>query len=289
MLVQRGRSATAQAVTAEAPSATAIPLSDLLGELEPRQCKLHSAVWSGHNHPIDVIARSWDEWVGWQRHRGQKDDFNRPFIFSLAQTHGNPNHWLFGGVFEVVERHPSSYDVKLRQDLLGGYLKRLTVFFRRPGGRNVRLRMERWVGEMRVVSVLPEQYAGEPFPGHARIEHPLSQLEVIVKEQRPDWRGALAPLKGVYVIHDRATGKPYVGSAYGATGIWARWASYVESLHGGNKELRELVGNKGPEYARENLVFALLEAWPMTTEDSYVIAREMYWQRVLLSREFGLN
>jgi hypothetical protein len=183
-----------------------------------------------------------------------------------------------------------AYDLELREDLLGPYVKRLIVSFAKPKGMAVRLNLERYLGEMRIAAILPEPYAGEPFPGHDWIEHPLNQLEVIVFEQRPDWRGALEHLKGVYVIHDRTTGKAYVGSAYGDTGIWARWTRYVESLHGGNVELRELVGRKGAQYARENLVFALLECWPMTTPDAHIIDREQYWKRVLLSRgEFGLN
>lgn len=66
------------------------------------------------------------------------------------------------------------------------------------------------------------------------------------------------------------------------------WVS-VASLHGGNLALRELVGRKGPDYARTNLRFALLEFWSMRTSDEHVLAREAYWKEVLLSREFGNN
>jgi hypothetical protein len=97
-------------------------------------------------------------------------------------------------------------------------------------------------------------------------------------------------VKGVYVIRDKASGKPYVGSACGDTGIWERWGNYVDSLHGGNILLRELLGRKGDAYARENLVFALLEYWPMREPDANVREREDYWKQVLLSRsKFGLN
>jgi hypothetical protein len=53
--------------------------------------------------------------------------------------------------------------------------------------------------------------------------------------------------------------------------------------------LRELVGEKGAEYARENLRFALLEFWSMRASDVDVLKRESYWKDVLLSRRFGLN
>lgn len=96
-------------------------------------------------------------------------------------------------------------------------------------------------------------------------------------------------MKGVYVIHDQATGKPYVGSAYGDTGLWSRLGEYVTTLHGGNLNLRELVDREGREYARANLQFALLEFWSMRMSDEHVLAREAYWKDVLLSRKFGYN
>jgi hypothetical protein len=227
-------------------------------------------VWNGDKYPIDVLARSWDEWVGWNSWRGARDDFNRRFIFSLALARDNPLHWLFGGVFEVLGRHPTphsfSYDVELRSDLMGAFVKRLEVAFRMPG-RAVRLNLEKHLDRIEVVSILPQPYAGEPFPGHDQINHTLGELEVVVSQQRPDWRGALQHMKGVYVIHDQVTGKPYVGSAYGDTGIWARLGEYVATLHGGNLALRELVECQGRDYARANLRFALLEFWSIRTSD----------------------
>ena len=49
-----------------------IPLSPLMGDLDPRACKLHCAVWDGEDHPIEVLARNWDEWVGWNRRPGAR-------------------------------------------------------------------------------------------------------------------------------------------------------------------------------------------------------------------------
>lgn len=270
----------------------AILLRSLIGDLDPAACKLHCAVWNGHDHPIDVLARSWEDWVGWNRWRGPRDDFNRQFIFSLARDRENLSHWLFGGIFEVVGRRPmpgeGSFDIKLRDDMMGAFIKRLVVQFK-PSGREVRLNMETHLDQIEVVSILEQPYAGEAFPGHDRINHTLGDLEVAVRQDWHDWRGALQHMKGVYVIHDQETGKPYVGSACGDTGIWARVCQYVDSLHGGNTALRELVGQKGPEYARTNLRFALLEFWSMRTADEHVLARESYWKEVLLSRKFGLN
>lgn len=280
------------AASSLAAVAAVIPLRSLIGDLDPTLCKLHCAVWNREEHPIDVLARSWDAWVGWNSWRNSRNDFNRQFIFSLAQARGDPSHWLFGGVFEVLARRPTpharSYDVALREDHMAAYIKRLIVAFRLPG-RLVRLNLETHLAGIDVVSILPQPYAGEPFPGHDQINHTLGELEVVVEQRRSDWQGALQHMKGVYAIHDQVTGKPYVGSACGDTGIWARLGEYVASLHGGNVALRELVGRKGPDYARTNLRFALLEFWSMRTSDEHVLAREGYWKKVLLSREFGNN
>ena len=270
----------------------AIPLRTLIGDLDPAACKLHCAKYNGKQHPIDVLAGSWQDWLTWNRYRPQRDDFNRQFIFSLANDRHDPARWLFGGVFEVEGRREvpkaDSYDIRLREDLMGPFIRRLVVKFS-PTGRAVRLNMDTHLNQMDVVSVLENPYSGEPFPGHDRINHTFDVLAAAVTQDWHDWRGALQYLKGVYVIHDQKTGKPYVGSACGGDGIWSRLCQYVKSLDGGNKGLRELVSQKGPEYMKQNLRFALLEIMPMKTADEDVLARESYWKDVLLSREFGLN
>lgn len=149
--------------------------------------------------------------------------------------------------------------------------------------------MENHLDHIEVLSISELPYAGEAFPGHDRINHSLGVLESAVTQDWNDWRGALQYMKGVYVIHDQETGQAYVGSACGDTGIWSRLRQYVDSLHGNNVALRELVGQEGPEYARKNLHFALLEFWSMRTSDDEVRARESYWKDVMLTRQFGLN
>jgi hypothetical protein len=271
----------------------AIPLRAVLPDsVDPALCKLHCAVWNGENHPTDVLARSWDEWTDWNRWRSNRDEFNRPLIFSLARDRTDASLWLFGGIFEVVARRPvpqaHSYDVAFRDDLMAGFIKRLVLRFKRPG-RAIRLNMETHVDQFRVHSLLASPYAGEAFPGHDQINHTLAELQVVVSQNRPDWRVALQHMKGVYVLHDRTTGEPYVGAAYGDIGIWDRLCQYSETLHGGNVGLAALVNEKGADYARNNLSFALLEFWSMRTEDKHVLDREAYWKRVLMSREHGLN
>jgi hypothetical protein len=83
------------------------------------------------------------------------------------------------------------------------------------------------------------------------------QLKEICTKQYPDWKRMLSATKGIYLISDTKTGKLYVGAAYGDNGIWGRWTSYVSTKgHGGNKKLKELVGNDY-EYAY-NFQFSIL-------------------------------
>jgi hypothetical protein len=269
-----------------------IPLRTLLPGLDPTEYKLHCAVWNGEEQPLEVFARSRDEWAAWNSWRPGTNAFNRRFIFSMIQIYTEPHRWLYGGIFEVVGRRPNphtfSYDVELREEVPPGCVGRLKLAFRLPG-RTIRLRFENVIDQIEVAGILPLPYAGQPFPGHDSINIPLRQMETVYAQQRADWKNALEHMKGVYVIHDRTSGKPYVGSAYGDTGIWARWGQYVASVHGGNIDLRALVDRDGDERVRDNLVFALLEYWPMRTWDDIVLQRESYWKDVLMSRTFGHN
>lgn len=269
----------------------AIPLAGLLGtQIEPTHCKVHFAVYNGERHPIEVLSNDPAEWQNWNSWRGTKNDFNRQFVFSLAQDRHDPTLWLFGGVWEVLARRPEpkthSYDVSLRDDLMGPYIRRLYVRSSLVG-RQRRRSMEACLADMTVASILEEAFVGDPFPGHDRINHSLAELQVIVAQARPDWRIALESMKGVYVIHDQITGARYVGSAYGDTGIWQRWSIYAATLHGNNIGLQSLLKDKGADYFLHNLKFALLEFWSMRTDDQHVIDREGYWKDVLLSRAPG--
>lgn len=270
-----------------------ISLATLLPQgFDPTQYKLHCAVYNGETFPIEVLGNDLDEWQRWNSWRNVNDDFNRQFIFSLAQDRHDPTLWLFGGIWEVVGRRPEprqhSYDVVLREDLMGPFIRRLYV--RLPlTGRNRRRNMEACLNDMTVSTIAEEPFGGDPFPGHDRINHSLGEIQAIVKQGRPDWRIALEQMKGVYVIHDAATGEAYVGSAYGDTGIWQRWSYYAHTFHGENVGLKAHLAAHGEDYFRKNMRFALLEFWSMRTDDTHVIDRENYWKGVLLSRSLGHN
>lgn len=269
-----------------------IKLSEILNIENPKEYKVHLANWNGDCHPLDVFVSDKDSWKAWNSWRGEKDDFNRRYIFSLIDFYHEPNIWLFGGVFEVTKRlnktRDFGYEVKLT-DKFRPFIGRLKIRWPRSGRAKSRI-LENYINEYEVSEILKEEYTGEVFCGYERINHDFHILESIFLSAKPDWKAALENVKGVYLIMDKSNGKKYVGSAYGDAGIWSRWSCYMGNGHGHNDELTKLIKKQGMEYARQFFRFSLLEYRPMKTDDSEIISRESYWKEALLSRgEFGYN
>lgn len=269
-----------------------IPVSQLLAIENPRRFKVHLASWNGHDQPLDVFVRDRQEWDMWNSWRSGKNEFNRDYIFSLIDFYPEPGIWLFAGIYEVLERNDEnfshSYKVRITdygEPLVG----RLKVHFQRPG-RIRSLKLENYFDDMAVSELLKEPYTGERFPGYENINHDFPALETVFAMHRPDWKGALQNVKGVYCIFDKSNGRKYVGSAYGDTGIWARWAAYIGTGHGWNDELTRIIGEEGIDYARQNFRMTLLEYRPARTDDRVIIERESFWKEALLSRgKHGYN
>ena len=269
-----------------------IALQTILPITSLQNYKLHSASWNSLYQPLDVFMRDREEWKEWNTYRSKGDDFNRRYIFTLIKFYPERDVWLFGGICEVLSRSPQfhahSYEVRL-SSTAEEFIGRLKVHFKRPG-RVKSVRFERYYPELVVTEILREAYSGEAFCGYENINHDFSTLEPIFKSDRPDWKAALGSVKGVYLIIDKSNGKSYVGSAYGSAGIWARWNCYMDTGHGYNDELTQLIEARGIEYARKNFRFTLLEYRNALTDDLAITERENYWKEAFLSRgKFGYN
>ncbi|NOU00655.1 MAG: GIY-YIG nuclease family protein [Gallionella sp.] len=250
--------------------------------------KIHFAVNNGKNEPLDVFVRDPDEWKGWNSWRGGRDDFSRKFIFSLIRYYHKTDKWLFGGIFEVIERNTDGYSVKLI-DLHREYIGRILIHYPGPGARGRAFYLENHFNELKVAQIFEKRFEGEAFPGYENVEHGFSQLEAIIKQDKSGWKSALENVKGIYLIVDKSNGMIYVGMASGDSGIWSRWKSYIETGHGGNVDLKELINTKGIGYAREHFQFSILEFRSMNTEDKVISEREQYWKRALQTNKFGYN
>lgn len=265
-----------------------IAVSQILGIDKLKDYKVHFAVSNGKEQPLDVFVRNQEEWKGWNSWRGKKNDFNRRYIFSLIRYYHQPDKWLFGGIFEVIERRAKSYKVAL-VDGHQEYVGRLLIHYKDPGFRGRAFRLEKHFADLAVSQLFEKTYEGEAFCGYENIEHGFFQLESIFKQNKEDWKTPLENVKGIYLIVDTSNGKMYVGSAHGDAGIWSRWSCYLRTGHGYNDELTKLINKNGIGYARANFQFSLLEFRSMKTDDKVIIDREQYWKRVLRTNEFGYN
>lgn len=197
----------------ECTLAVKILLQDVWRVTTPESYKLHFARWNGENQPLEVWVRDKQEWQGWQEYRPARNDFNRPFIFSLMQFYHEPDIWLFGGIYRVSNRRVDAYEVELTHEGAGfiGRLKLRSAYRERA----TRVKFENYYADLEVQEILREPYAGRSFPGFEDIDLSFEELETVVRNTRPDWKAALASVKGVYLISDTKTSKRYVGSAYG--------------------------------------------------------------------------
>lgn len=133
-----------------------LPISNL------DEYKIHFAVWNGEEQPLDVFVRDPDEWKDWNSWRGGRNDFSRKFIFSLIRYHHQPNKWLFGGIFEVIERNANSYNVKLI-DLHREYIGRLLIHYPGPGTRGRAFYLENHFNKLKVAQLFERPFEGENF------------------------------------------------------------------------------------------------------------------------------
>ncbi|MDE5604947.1 MAG: GIY-YIG nuclease family protein [Eubacterium sp.] len=144
--------------------------------------------------------------------------------------------------------------------------------------------------ELEVVQILPAVFDGYDFPGYDNVRLSYSQLENIITREKRDWISALSNQKAVYLITDKSNGKLYVGSATGNNGmLLQRWTQYVKTGHGGNKELIDLVNDKGFDYIKKNFQYSILENYNAKVDDNLILARESWWKETLQSRKFGYN
>lgn len=273
-----------------------VKLKDIIRIDNPDNYRLHFAKNSDGSEPLDSYLDSFEHWTSWQRWYTGKNRFPKDYIISFMNFYPKSGSSLFGGIFKVLGRHwdrvktdPSKfYDVMLVEDYkdLIGRLRIKTPYTGKP----VVVTLKNCYNDIEVLELLPAPYAHVVFPGYEYIDYDSAFIKKIIASEAPDWKAALSSVKGVYMLTDMNNGKKYIGSAYGEGGIWGRWQSYADSLHGGNRELINLYEKHGEEYM-QNFKFTLLEVYSASTLNEYIIQRENYWKGVMLSRDtrYGYN
>lgn len=249
-----------------------------------RSLKIHLACWTGVEHPIDVYYSG--RFKEWQERQNQR---NFQSIQALGLIDMGQSNWLFAGVYMILdcqERPDGGY--RYSTELLPGQeelIGRVMVFHKRHRASYI------WYTDdtpLPITEILSKKLVIGEFPGYNAIEITHAKLRIITQQKIASWHGALANIKGVYLILDTKTGKHYVGKASGNEGIWQRWYNYADNGHGGNKTLKKLLKDNGKEYMK-NFKYSILEIADTHASEQDIQARESYWMTVLGTREFGLN
>jgi len=264
-----------------------IDFIQIIPEIEPdlRKYKVHLATGRKDDSPLNAFFGN--EFKEWQEHQNQKN-FERDYILSFIYY--APNQWLFAGIFKSISCNYEVDHYRYKTELLdiGADLAgRLIIFFQKEF-RASYLRLEKHYEKFEISEILKERIAIQKFPGFENVNIKFDYLRTIFSKGETTWKTALENVKGIYLICDLKNGKKYVGSAYGEDAFWSRWEQYIQSGHGGNIELKQLLKDRGDDYSK-NFQFSILEVRASTTSDDEIIGRENHWKEVMLSREFGYN
>lgn len=139
------------------------------------------------------------------------------------------------------------------------------------------------INECYVSQILPDTFDNDFFPGYDKVNISWEEMKRVL--DKDSWKAALQNQKGVYLITDKSNGKMYIGAAYGENMIWGRWKSYIETGHGGNEGLKKLTF----DHIKRNFSYSILDIFKSTTDEQIIIEREIWWKKVLQSKEFGYN
>ena len=168
-------------------------------------------------------------------------------------------------------------------DLLKDYEGRLTIDW----GNSARMWHQKGTTGKPIVAIQADEK--KVFSGFENLILTYDELKEIVENPTiyEAWHTALSSVNAIYLIVDRETGKQYVGSAYGKDGLLGRWSCYVNSLHGNNKLMKELICAYPERY--HHFQFSILQILPKTVTDDEVIQTESLYKKKLLTVPFGMN
>ncbi len=129
--------------------------------------------------------------------------------------------------------------------------------------------------------------AARPFPGFNQVILQFHELKQIIHSDAGGWREALMSTRGVYLISDKKSGAQYVGSATGSRGLWGRWESYANNVHGGNKVMIQSLDNL--QLDATDLQFSILETLGSLSNKEEGLAAEKLWKTKLGKKAITLN
>ncbi len=154
-------------------------------------------------------------------------------------------------------------------------------------GSSTRMWHQKGTTEKPIISIQPDEK--KVFTGFENLVKTYDELKEIIdnREVYEAWHTALSSVYAIYLIVDTETGKQYVGSAYGENGLLGRWSVYVQTRHGNNKEMKQVVCKYPERY--HAFQFSILQILPKTLTDEEVVQIENLWKKKLLTHKFGMT
>ena len=192
--------------------------------------------------------------------------------------------------FPIKPKNPPEfyYDLE-KQDIMQEYEDRLIIDW----GQGARNWCHNGTTEKEIVALMPHRNAQlvSKLTDFENMRLSFDELESIIAapDFYSDWVGALSTTYAIYLITDTVSGKQYVGSAYGKNGLYGRWSEYVNTRHGGNKKIKELLKEDSERYHK--FQFSILQILPksLAVDNTSVIEIESLWKSKLNTIQFGLN
>ncbi len=271
-----------------------ILLKDLL-RFTPEQeekAKVKFNIYNGSNNPIDIYKNNPDEinkqWLYWRN----ENRYFRVGQIAICLVRIRDDHWLL----TTVDTVDSELNVKNGINYTGipfaeykEYYGRTIVKFHKAF-QTQGVNYKKVKDQLEVCQILPDTFDDDDFPGYDKVKLSYRQLKSILDRNKKDWIAALESQKAVYLITDLNNGKLYVGSATSETGMLLhRWQDYALNCHGGNKELKKIVDEKGIKYVQDNFQYSILENYNAKIDDEIIKARESWWKEILQTKKYGYN
>lgn len=176
-----------------------------------------------------------------------KDYFcKKRYIFSFINEKGTTARFI--GVYEVADIVPVRtakpmkdyplygdysredlvyYDLK-KLDILSDLSNRLVIEW---GTSTQKIVQHKWetLSKKPVLSI--DEHPDDGFPGYENILWSFNEMKRYIKTpgRYPEIKKALSEVDGVYLVLDPIDNKQYIGSAYGAEGIYGRWSTYADT------------------------------------------------------------
>ena len=167
-------------------------LKDIIRITNAEQYKIHVAKTAYGNRPLDVFARSWDEWLIWNSNpdASGRDKFSREYIISFIDFYPQNGIFLFGGIFKVLGRNWDKannfngefYDIELCEDYkeLIGRLKVKGI----NTGRGSAFNFENHFDKIEITELLEKPYSHQFFPGFEFIDYDFLSIKYTKYERR---------------------------------------------------------------------------------------------------------